>query len=876
MKKTHLHLCLAVILCIGICVCALFGCKPDTENPDGTTDGGVMTEAPAVELGIISEGKTDYAFVYPTNISGDAYDDIIDFYTDMCLKFNCLSSLKLTADNAGEPQAHEVLVGKTNRPETAGVLEGMGEHSWIISMVGEKLVIAGGSDSATSEAIEFFSRNYVKGKDSLTVMSNLCEKKIAGPVILATSPDNYYHDLDSTKPEIKIDFYAYPAVDLSKCTLKVGDVDYTDKVKWEDGSVTLSGIEFLPGAYSMAITLADTAGGVTEYTHHFGCGDVPDVMHLYKGELHSHTADSDGQKTPKDAYIYARDMAGLDFFAVTDHSNSCPSNTYLKKHLEVADELYQPGKYVTMYGYEQTYNISSGYYGHLNTINSRSTYTTRTSHTLRQYYEIMSKSKDCIVQFNHPGYRWGNFLEYEMWSEQYDKVVNLYEFKGSSYDNEWALCLAKGWHVSPMHNEDNHSANWGTANEAVGYVLAPALTRDNLVDAMNLNRTYTTTDGSLQMYYSINGEWLGSRLDAPEKLNVKVELTTKKGTGLGNVYLVAEDNIVVAQVSLGTKRSYTWELTLDPEYDYYYVKVSNSDCFAVSAPVWVENRDLVSITDMSQSLHVNQEGANDHEVTAKVKNTSDKAFDSVTVTFYRSTLSGFNLEKATAIGTVELGSMASGAEKTASCLTSYDKSNNRITAVVRAKSGSTVYSDTLYTLLSGVIVTEVMPDSGSYGYVELYNNSDSPLNLSSVAMRFYAKAGPDNNSLNENTWKFAGNIKAHSAAVIWFRSSSSLTAADFNKKYGTTLVEGENLLILDASKLIKPDVTSQYEVTLGGTVVARVWFNWGEDGKEVKSGRSLTYSYQKLYTLTEVKISADSEPSPGTITPEQVPAVVNH
>ena len=220
--------------------------------------------------------------------------------------------------------------------------------------------------------------------------------------------------------------------------------------------------------------------------------------------------------------------------------------------------------------------------------------------------------------------------------------------------------------------------------------------------------------------------------------------------------------------------------------------------------------------------------------------------------------------------------MVPGAEMDAFCLSTYDKTYCRITAVVSAKNGSATYSDTKYTMLSCITVTEIMPNTSSYGYLELYNNSDAELNLQNVAMRFYAKAGADSASLTENTWRFDGKVKAHSIAVIWFRSNANLTVADFNKKYGTSLVEGENLFILDTTKQIKTDVTSQYEVTYGGTVVSRIWFNWGEDSGEVKSGKSVTYSYQKLYTLTETKLSATSEPTPGTVATEQIPAVVNN
>ena len=101
MKKTHARFYFAVALCALLCLCFLFGCKPT----DGTTDNSTAvttvpeTEAPAVELDIISGGATDYVFVYPSKMSNSAYDEVLDFYTDISLAFNCLGSFKLSADN---------------------------------------------------------------------------------------------------------------------------------------------------------------------------------------------------------------------------------------------------------------------------------------------------------------------------------------------------------------------------------------------------------------------------------------------------------------------------------------------------------------------------------------------------------------------------------------------------------------------------------------------------------------------------------------------------------------------------------------------------------------------------------------------------------
>ncbi len=44
-------------------------------------------------------------------------------------------------------------------------------------------------------------------------------------------------------------------------------------------------------------------------------------LRVYFGNLHSHTKYSDGQGTPREAYEHARDEAGLDFLAITDHNH---------------------------------------------------------------------------------------------------------------------------------------------------------------------------------------------------------------------------------------------------------------------------------------------------------------------------------------------------------------------------------------------------------------------------------------------------------------------------------------------------------------------------------------------------------------------------
>ncbi len=46
------------------------------------------------------------------------------------------------------------------------------------------------------------------------------------------------------------------------------------------------------------------------------------ALQVFFADLHSHTSYSDGKLKPADAHMYARDVAKLDVFILTDHLES--------------------------------------------------------------------------------------------------------------------------------------------------------------------------------------------------------------------------------------------------------------------------------------------------------------------------------------------------------------------------------------------------------------------------------------------------------------------------------------------------------------------------------------------------------------------------
>ena len=690
------------------------------------------------------------------------------------------------------------------------------------------------------------------------------------PTVFEYSPENLYYYEDVYTPTLLYEF-ADTQIAKEKCRLVIDGIDVLDKATWDFGEILLNTVTVEPGEHTAILYLEGSNGGSKTIETIFMCGDASE-MNLYSGELHAHTGDSDGKETVKEADKYARDVANLDFFSVTDHSNSFSNSVYQGKHQSNADSYNDPGNFVALYGFEQTYNAAT-YYGHLNTINYPSL-TTRST-LLKNYYSVMAKKDGALVMFNHPGYKWGNFCEYEFWTEAFDEVVNLAEIKGKSYDIEYALCLTKGWHVSPLYNEDNHTANWGAAYEYCGYALAPSLTRQNIIEAFQKNRTYTTTDKTLKIYYKINDEWMGARLQNPDKLKVSIDLSTEKAIGLGTVQLVAEDNIVVAQQNLGRKKEFTWEFELDPVYDYYYVRVSADSTWSVTAPIWIENREELTVTSIEQALVTNAVDSKDQRIIATVKNSATTDITNAVVSFYRTSTSGFNETSVKPDVTVTVGNIRAGESVTVYADLAYDINKNRIYAIASGETGGKKYAGVRYCEISNLYFTEILPQSVQNGgavweYIELYNNSNTAINLGTHSIRYYAKPGANADSLTENTWKLTGTIAPHSTVVLWFLpDGSKLSVADFNKHYGTNLVGGKDIIII-VGKALPETNPVQLEILNGSKVISRCWYNW-EGAKDVLADKAITFNYPTCYTFTSRVGEVHVTPTPGTLKDGQMP-----
>lgn len=394
-------------------------------------------------------------------------------------------------------------------------------------------------------------------------------------------------------------------------------------------AVSADGVNYQPDAlYAGPICFEKDFGTAYLKTYSIagGCepGEVTQVIfteefdldwNLYFGQLHAHTDISNGAGSVEEAFQYASQVDGLDFFAVTDHSDSFDNADMGAIDADGADisadwaagkqaaASVTNGDFVGLFGFEMTWPEDKQL-GHISTFNTPGWQTRDQADfenvptALENYYKALTAVPGSVSQFNHPDTVHGDFERFDHYSPQYDAAVSLLEVAGEDgvVDCEYYdLALDKGWHVAPTNNQNNHNGQWGDASEARTVVLAKSLTEEALYAAMKDRRVYATQDSDLAIYYELNGTVMGSIIPKSESAAVTVFLSDPTDEAIGNVEVVTDGGAVLVSEYVETP-SQVLELPASGGRSYYYLRITQPDGdVAVTAPVWMDGYDDIGI-----------------------------------------------------------------------------------------------------------------------------------------------------------------------------------------------------------------------------------------------------------------------------------------
>ncbi|MBI5543094.1 MAG: CehA/McbA family metallohydrolase [Deltaproteobacteria bacterium] len=346
-----------------------------------------------------------------------------------------------------------------------------------------------------------------------------------------------------------------------------------------------------------------------------GCGGLCGAasgctLRFYFGSNHGHSVYSDGEGTPADHFALAAN-AGYDFYMISDHSqhkypNFLPNWGETRRQANAATTP----SFVAMWGFEFSENVSP--LGHANVFRPYATYDADADGvTLLTFYDWLV-AKQYIASFNHPGaiisggvYDFGGFAGLTNARREYMAMIEVCKPRNSCFFDKVVEALDKGWRVAPVIGIDAHHLS-GVVQDSRTAVLAPALTRQALLDAMKARHVYASKDSDLEVVYTVNGQIMGSVLQNPSQLSFEISVRNPNSSHdaerITRIEVLGRGGRVVSTRAFDDHSVYWKPSPLQKPFDTYYWlriysrafdkndnQVPNEDeGVAYSAPIWIE------------------------------------------------------------------------------------------------------------------------------------------------------------------------------------------------------------------------------------------------------------------------------------------------
>lgn len=295
------------------------------------------------------------------------------------------------------------------------------------------------------------------------------------------------------------------------------------------------------------------------------------------GDLHGHSKlSSDGMGA--DPYGYARDVAGLDFAAVTDHAEDLGADGY-EQLLRWARAAHRPGRFITVLADERN---PDGWTGHHNVyFRDEATFArcrlrpgcfprNSPEESQESMRALLANTKGCLVVPHHTGMSWrtlpkpgsigdavdldavrddrglrpvmeiyshhgqsecyapGHILAYEFNRMRNPESRSNTSVPGPYYAQAYWLA---GRRLGVIGSSDEHSGQPGRRHGGLAAIFATSLTRGGLFDALHARHCYATTGERILLEFSVDGVQMGQQERRPtdQKLSIRLKVWATAG-----------------------------------------------------------------------------------------------------------------------------------------------------------------------------------------------------------------------------------------------------------------------------------------------------------------------------------------------------------
>ncbi|MFA6056815.1 MAG: T9SS type A sorting domain-containing protein [Taibaiella sp.] len=362
-----------------------------------------------------------------------------------------------------------------------------------------------------------------------------------------------------------------------------------------------------------------------------------DELNHYFGNLHSHSGYSDGNKddvnvTPAQDYAYAKDAQCMDFLGIADHNHfSSPGNPGMllaNYHLGIQQANTftnsNPG-FLALYGMEYGVIDNGGHvvvYG-IDSLLGWETVSGSPNYDIYVGKYDYSGSNGLFSTINR--FKWANAFGYMAHPDDNDygnllntqfrpladsaiigsalengpaftQEVNYQDYPSTmSYLQYYKGLLAKGYHIGPIIDHDNHNLTFGRTARSRLVVQSPSLDKDNFMSAMRSRHFYASHSCSAILDFKVSGSDMGTVMEHAHEPAIVVSIEDAslsqqpairiyKGTNNGNI------PSIVATGS-GSTLTYTDNTLTDGTSAYYFTDISIGNSRTISSPVWYHRND---------------------------------------------------------------------------------------------------------------------------------------------------------------------------------------------------------------------------------------------------------------------------------------------
>jgi hypothetical protein len=363
---------------------------------------------------------------------------------------------------------------------------------------------------------------------------------------------------------------------------------------------------------------------------------------FYFGNIHSHTSYSDGNKDsvatgfyyPGDDYNYAKGSYHMDFLGISEH-NHYSSNNNPGMHvanysmgLFQADTANKEGTFICMYGFE--YGVIGPPGGHIVTYgvpkligwesgsgawgptNNYDTFCSKLVYS--NYWPIVNLYPNAFCTLAHPQTTdYTNLATTAPYSSVADDAIvgtairsgsafstttNYTDPAPTLYESYYFATLAKGYHLGPTADQDNHYTTFGRTSKIRTVVLATALKRDSIMAAYRAMRFYASDDWNAQVTFTVNGNYMGSNFSTTSNSSIYVSVNdpdapSDPGDNIDSIRIYygqpgsGINATLLAYTSGSNTLNYTHTTIATNSY-YYFARIRQVDGDIIwTSPVWV-------------------------------------------------------------------------------------------------------------------------------------------------------------------------------------------------------------------------------------------------------------------------------------------------